>query len=150
MFEQAVYAGRNHAFSLAVAVALLASAPAQAADVAHVSLGSTITTLVASPDGGAWVRIARGINRVSVGRAFPDGRFGTTSVSPLVLGPGALGPDGQAWFSAGIRTLDRVDAQGKENQVPSSLTEDDPVPDQALATGPGGAMWVTTSDETAI
>src|SRR4051794_25460278 len=150
MFKQAVYAGRNHTLSLAVALTLLASAPAQAADVAHVSLGSTITTLVASPDGGAWVRIARGIDSVSVGRAFPDGRFATTSVSPLVLRPGALGPDGQAWFSAGIRTLDRVDTQGRESPVPSSLTQDDPVLDQALATGPDGTMWVTTSDEKAI
>src|SRR3954452_18758672 len=102
MLEQAVYAGRNHAFSLAAALTVLASVPAQAADVTHVRLGSAIDALIAGPDGGAWVRITRP-HRVVLGRAFPDGRFVTASSEAFADSGNALGPDGQAWFKAGLR-----------------------------------------------
>src|SRR6478736_4397264 len=57
VLKQAVYAGRNHTFSLAVALALVLSTPAHAADVVRVDLGESIDELVAGPDGGAWVGI---------------------------------------------------------------------------------------------
>src|SRR4051794_7694045 len=57
MLEQAVYAGRNHTSSLAVALTLLASAPAQAADVVRLPLGEQIRELVVAPTGGAWIGI---------------------------------------------------------------------------------------------
>src|SRR4051812_41563428 len=112
MLEQAVYAGRNHAFSLAAVLALTFSAPAHAADVAHVRLGSTIKALVAAPDGGAWVRVERAHDG-ALGRAFADGRFATARVDDLLLGAGAVGPDGQAWFTSGLREFTRVDAGGR-------------------------------------
>ncbi len=75
MLEQAVYAGRNHTTILAVALIALALLPASASagDVAHVSLGSEIESLVAGPDGGAWVGIERP-NGHAIGRASPAGR----------------------------------------------------------------------------
>src|SRR3954451_5271381 len=112
MLEQAVYAGRNHIFSLAVALTLFASAPARAADVTHVRLGSRIDALVAGPDGGAWVRVARP-HDVALGRAFPDGRFVSARSDALKDLGSALGPDGQAWFSAGVRTFARMDTAGR-------------------------------------
>src|SRR3954467_5382970 len=117
MFEQAVYAGRNHTFSLAAALTLLLSAPAHAADVVHVNLGSTIETLVAGPDGGAWVRIERR-DDAALGRASADGRFVSVAVDSLTQG-GALGPDGQAWFTSGLRSLVRMDAAGRVTEVGS-------------------------------
>jgi hypothetical protein len=58
MLEQAVYAGRNHAVSLAAAVASVAGlglfAPAaRAGGVTRVALGSSIEVLVMGADGGA-------------------------------------------------------------------------------------------------
>ena len=81
MFEQAVYAGRNHTAILAVAAALAGSAPAHAAsDVARVPLGSRIRSLVAGPDGGAWIGIQHR-SRGAIGRAGADGSFRSTPTS---------------------------------------------------------------------
>src|SRR5687768_7011262 len=119
MLEQAVYAGRNHTVSLAVAliaIALLAP-PAAATDVTRVRLGSSLEDLIAGPDGGAWVRIQRG-TRAALGRASPDGRFVTAAVDDSVDDAGgALGPDGQAWFTSGLRQLVRMDAAGQVSIV---------------------------------
>ena len=72
MLEQAVYAGRNHTVSLAVALATsLMLAPPRAATTSRASrLGSEIQSLIAGPDGGAWVRISAD-PRVALGRAPP-------------------------------------------------------------------------------
>src|SRR5689334_13873802 len=142
MFEQAVYAGRNHAFSLAVALTLLASAPAQAADVTHVALGSSIDALVAGPDGGAWVRIVRP-HRVALGRAFADGRFVTARSDALPGLGSALGPDGAAWFPSGITTYARMDGAGSV----SAVAVEGPALDFILAIGPDATLWApATSD----
>src|SRR4051794_6355500 len=145
MLEQAVYAGRNHALSLAVGLTLLAGAPAQAADVTHVRLGSGIDALIAGPDGGAWVRITRS-RGVALGRAFPDGRFVTMRSAALAGSGSALGPDGQAWFGAGQRTFARMDAAGR---VTTLALAGESV-GSALATGPDGTLWAATSESEAI
>src|SRR3954451_20848468 len=116
MFEQAVYAGRNHAFSLAAALTLLTRAPAQAADVTHVRLGSSIDALIAGQDGGAWVRVTRA-HDVALGRAFPDGRFLTVRSDALRGLGSALGPDGQAWFPSGVHSFARMDTAGRVTKV---------------------------------
>src|SRR4051794_26468998 len=112
MFEQAVYAGRNHTSILAAALTAIALLPAQARadDVAHVALGSSIEALVTGPDGGAWFNIRR-LNSGAVGRASVDGRFRTASSGDRLYG-GTLGPDGAAWFVSGIEKLARVDPAG--------------------------------------
>jgi len=144
MFEQAVYAGRNHTVSLAVALiatALLAPA-ARADDVAQVRLGSSLQDLIAGPDGGAWVRIQRG-TRASLGRAFPDGRFITAPVDDSVADAGgALGPDGQAWFTSGLRQLVRMDPAGQVSII--GIPERGDSIDDDIATGPDGTLWATT------
>src|SRR5690242_582056 len=143
MLEQAVYAGRNHSLSLAVAAALILSAPAQAADVVHVGLGSNLTALIAAPDGGAYVRIDRPQN-IALGRASADGHFVSSRVDFLLDGQGGLGPDGQAWFKDGIRTFARMDAAGRVTKV-GPLPQNTPVPDRVFATGPDGTLWTTTT-----
>jgi len=100
MLEQAVYAGRNHTTSLAVALAVAAvfAAPARATDVGRLSLGSSIDALVAAPDGGVWSRIKRR-DGYAIERSDPEGSFVTTAVEDPLTGPVAVGPDGQAWFN---------------------------------------------------
>src|SRR4051794_4094304 len=142
MLEQAVYAGRNHAFSLAAALALLASAPAHAADVTHVRLGSSIDALVAGADGGAWVRVVRA-HGVALGRAFPDGRFLSVRADALAHLGSALCPDGQAWFPSGVHSFARMDAAGRVTTV----AVDGPALDFELATGPDATLWATTTDD---
>src|SRR4051812_25546505 len=143
MFEQAVYAGRNHTFSLAVALALLLSAPARAADVARVNLGSKIDALVAGPEGGAWVRVKRR-DDTALARASADGRFVSAAVDGLVDG-GALGPDGQAWFRSGLRGLVRMDAAGRLTDV-GPLPESGDSLEDVFATGADGTLWAATSE----
>ena len=72
MLEQAVYAGRNHALSLAVAVLGLGTiaAPARAQDVARVPLGDAIAAFVVGSGGGAWVSTVRP-DGVAIGRVAP-------------------------------------------------------------------------------
>src|SRR4051812_17580729 len=100
MLKQAVYAGRNHTFSLAAALALAVAvaAPAEADDVGRLSLGSSIDALVAAPDGGVWSRIKRR-DGYAIERSDSEGTFITTAVEDPLVGPVAVGPDGQAWFS---------------------------------------------------
>src|SRR3954451_4006724 len=142
MLEQAVYAGRNHAFSLAAALTLLASAPAQAADVTHVRLGSAIDALIAGPDGGAWVRVARA-HDVALGRAFPDGRFLSVRSEALPNLGSALGPDREAWFPSGVHSFARMDAAGRVTTV----AFDGPALDFELAAGPDATLWALTTDD---
>jgi streptogramin lyase len=141
MLEQAVYAGRNHSFSLAAALAIAAgiAAPAQAADVARVPLGSALSTLVAGSDGGAWVRIERR-NGSAIGRAAPDGSFKITPVDVPLSDNAALGPDGQAWFTAGGNVL-RSDAAGRVTrfQFDSRLGD-------VSVTGADGTLWSAGED----
>ena len=54
MLEQAVYAGRNHTSSLAVALLALCSTPAQAQEVAQLPYESYFEELIADADGSAW------------------------------------------------------------------------------------------------
>jgi hypothetical protein len=76
MLEQAVYAGRNHAFSLAVAlIALPATASAASAeDIARVGLGDAIGAVVVGGDGGA--RAATTAHGCATWRARPTARRG--------------------------------------------------------------------------
>jgi virginiamycin B lyase len=136
MLEQAVYAGRNHTFSLACAVAATAllAAPARAADVARVPLGSSLSTLVASADGGAWVRIERR-SGFAIGRAAPDGAFKVAAVDVPLSDDAALGPDGQAWFSVG-RTVVRSDAAGAVSRLEFDARLGD-----VSAPGADGTLW---------
>ena len=146
MLEQAVYAGRNHKAILAVALATSAMfAPAaRADDVAQVRLGSEIQSLVAGPDGGAWIAIKRR-NDYAIGRAGPSGGLRTTAVEEGLNGTAALGPDGQAWFGEFLRGLVRVDANGTVTQLGpfDSLRE-------AIGTGPDGTLWSVTGDDPRI
>src|SRR3954447_18222538 len=120
MLEQAVYAGRNHAFSLAVTVIVLlaTSTPARAADVARVPLGDTINALVVGSDGGAWLSIARERD-AAIGRIAPGGGLvANTPVTVPLSGASALGRDGQAWFvTAEDDVLVRADGAGALSQV---------------------------------
>ncbi len=149
MLEQAVYAGRNHTFSLAVAcvVAALFASPARADDVVRVGLGSTIEEMIAGPNGGVWVTIDRG-NRVVVGTATPGSRFVTAGLDDTILGS-AVGPDGQAWFHMYGRRFARVDSAGR-------LTNVGPIPrpgagaGDTLATGPDGTLWALTPGDRQI
>ena len=144
MFEQAVYAGRNHTVSLAVAliVAAVLAPPAAATDVTRMRLGSSLEDLIAGPDGGAWVRIQRG-TRAALGRVSPDGRFVTAAVDDSVDDAGgALGPDGQAWFTSGLRQLVRMNAAGQVSIV--GIPERGDAIDDDLAAGPDGTLWATT------
>src|SRR3954453_2683354 len=118
MLEQAVYAGRNHTLSLAVVAIAVFAAPAHAADVTRVPLGSTIHELVTAADGGAWVSILPTGNGLgpapgpaAIGRATPDGAF-TTARLAGDLRSAALGPDGQAWFRRGQNAFVRSDTAG--------------------------------------
>ena len=111
MLEQAVYAGRNHAVSLAVAVLALFAAPASAqppapVEVGRLGLGSAFGELIGGPDGGVWMRIDRslvgqkpsGLWDDAIGHATTDDRFRRVTVEgPVFGGRAALGPDGQAW-----------------------------------------------------
>jgi virginiamycin B lyase len=141
MLEQAVYAGRNHAFSLAAALAVAAgfAAPAQAADVARVPLGSALSTLVSGSDGGAWVRIERG-NGSAIGRALPGGGFKVSAVEEPLSDNAAVGPDGQAWFSVG-RTVVRSDAAGALTRL-----EFDSRLGDVSVTGADGMLWSAGED----
>jgi streptogramin lyase len=140
MLEQAVYAGRNHTVSLAVAVAAAAAfafgaPPAGAAEVEHVALGTTLGTVIAGPDGGAWVRVQR-LRGAAIGRVTPDLAFRSAAVEePLTDEHAALGPDGQAWFTAGS-FVDRSDAAGTVTRTQLS----EPLGD-VMATGPDGTLW---------
>ena len=140
MLEQAVYAGRNHAVSLAgvvVAAAVFAfgASRAGAAEVEHVALGTTLGTVIAGPDGGAWVRVQRP-GGAAIGRVTPDLTFRTTAVDePLTDEHAALGPDGQAWFTAGS-FVDRSDAAGTVTRTELSAPLGD-----VIATGPDATLW---------
>src|SRR4051794_10203974 len=145
MLEQAVYAGRNHALSLAVVMLVLLSmaAPARAEDVARLPLGSEFGDLIAAPDGGAWVHVDRrtlsytqgyGEPDDAIGRASADDRFVQTPVGRSLSG-GVLGFDGQAWFAVG-ETLFRSDTAGTVSR--RALSE--PV-GGSLTPGPDGTMW---------
>ena len=149
MLEQAVYAGRNHAVSLAVAVLALFAAPASAqppapVEVGRLGLGSAFGELIGGPDGGVWMRIDRslvgqkpsGLWDDAIGHATTDDRFRRVTVEgPVFGGRAALGPDGQAWFPSG-GTLYRSDAEGTVTSGP--LTR--PIGDVATR-GPDGALW---------
>ena len=111
MLEQAVYAGRNHTFSLAVALALLrmgGSARSRGRRRAGSRSARRSSTLVAGPDGGAWVGIERrrGFAIAAPGpggqlrhdalstsrsartsRSAPTGRPGSASVAPWCARP---------------------------------------------------------------
>jgi streptogramin lyase len=134
MLEQAVYAGRNHIVSLAVAVTLLvmSSAPARATgsvEAAHVALGTTLGTVLAGPDGGAWVRVERH-DGGAIGRVTADGTFRTAAVEdPLNDQQAALGPDGQAWFAPAAYA-------GDVTRVALGSSIED------LITGTDGGAWV--------
>ncbi len=105
-------------------------------------LGSSLEDLIAGPDGGAWVRIQRG-TRAALGRAFPDGRFVTAAVDDSVDDAGgALGPDGQAWFTSGLRQLVRMDPAGQVSII--GIPERGDSIDDDIATGPDGTLWATT------
>ena len=142
MLEQAVYAGRNHTAILAVAFATLAMLPsaARADDVARVGLGSEIQSLVAGPDGGAWISVKRRAG-YAIGRAGPAGGFRTTAVEDGLNGAAALGPDGQAWFGAFLGALVRADGTGNVTRLGPS---DDFV--EAIGTGPDGTLWSAAGD----
>src|SRR3954468_22682241 len=88
----------------------LLSAPARADDVARVALPGSISSLVAGPDGGAWVGIQRA-HDWAVGRANADGSFRTTAMRDFISG-GTLGPDGAAYFVSAGSKLARVDTAG--------------------------------------
>src|SRR3954451_17627942 len=88
----------------------LLSAPARADDVARVALPGSISSLVAGPDGGAWVGIQRATDW-GVGRANADGTFRTTPIQDVIT-EGTLGPDGAAYFVASGSKLARVDTAG--------------------------------------
>ena len=125
------------------AVALLA-APAHARDVARVPLGSNIESLVAGPDGGAWVGIS-GPLRDSVGRALPGGGYRTSASEHRLAGGVALGPDGQAWFTASD-LLVRADGAGSLSLTgPFDAIDDFFGP--GVATGPDGTLWAITHAE---
>jgi streptogramin lyase len=141
VLEQAVYAGRNHTAILAVAFATLVGlAPAaRADDVAQVGLGSEIESLVAGPDGGAWVAIERRAGH-AIGRASAAGGFRTTAVEDNLNGTATLGPDGQAWFAAFLGRVLRADAAGNVTRLgPFDSVE-------AMATGPDGTLWTGAGD----
>jgi virginiamycin B lyase len=144
MLEQAVYAGRNHTFSLAVALAVAAgiAAPAQAADVAQVPLGSSLSTLLPSADGGAWVRIERR-SGAAIGRALPGGGFKVSAAEVPLSDNATVGPDGQAWFSA-LRTVVRSDVAGALTRLELDSRLGD-----VSATGADGTLWSVSEDELA-
>src|SRR4051812_21224042 len=136
MLEQAVYAGRNHTFSLAAALAVAVgiAAPARAADVVQVPLGSSLSTLLPSADGGAWVRIERRSGS-AIGRALPGGAFKVRAAGVPLSDNAAVGPDGQAWFS-GLRTVQRSDAAGALTQLELDARLGD-----VSVTGSDGTLW---------
>jgi streptogramin lyase len=139
MLEQAVYAGRNHALSLAVVLTLAFALPAQASEIVHVPLGSELGSLVAGPDGGAWIGINRGIAKSAIGRVSPDGSYRTTAAGDYLFS-GALGPDGRAWFIGGPGLL-LADADGR---ITTLRVLD--AGGFALAAGPDGTMWMTARE----
>jgi streptogramin lyase len=128
--------------SVAIAVAGLAlfAAPARAADVTRVTLGSTIEDLVVGPDGGAWVEIYRPRGQ-AIGRALPGGGFRTSGSRYAATGS-ALGPDGQAWFKMGSRDYVRSDGAGGLTRVE---LPDGPALARPMATGPDGTLWNLTA-----
>jgi hypothetical protein len=127
--------------ALALAVALLAFAPAaHAADVARAPLGWTFGELVAGTDGGAWVSMSRGESSV-VGHTDAGGVFRTVKVDGPLLG-GTLGPDGQAWFHAGLDRIVRVDSAARVTTL--GPFEADDSPGFSFVTGPDGAVWAPT------
>lgn len=125
-----------------IIVVLVLAAPARAADVARVGLGSQIDELVAGSDGGAWVRITRGPRSV-VGRAGPDGRF-VTNAAPEPLRALAIGPDGLAWLIGERRAILRSDTGGNLERV-GAFPVDEPPPGD-LAAGPDGTLWTPAHD----
>jgi streptogramin lyase len=137
---------------IALLAAALLAPPAHAEEVARVPLGSRIDSLVAGPDGGAWVVIA-GPRGFSIGRATTEGRF-LTALTGGLIEPGTIGPDGAAWFRACCSLTHgfgfvRSDGAG-------ALTRFGPYRRRGaelgsgLATGPDGTLWVTTSSRSTL
>jgi virginiamycin B lyase len=148
MLEQAVYAGRNHALSLAAAVLALSmmAAPARAEDVARVALGESIDTFVVGADGGAWVAIQRA-DDVAIARIAPGaGLGGATPVTPPAGGRATLGPDGAAWFAtANPGALVRADAAGAVRPLDLGIG-----PIDAFAAGADATLWVATAEASTL
>ncbi|WP_028065116.1 Vgb family protein [Solirubrobacter soli] len=131
----------------AAALALAVSAqPAAPVEVAHLGLGSSFGTLVAGPDGGAWVSIDRlllGLARNpsarwndAIGHATAGNAFRQVTVQgPLSTVSAAVGPDGQAWFPNGL-DLYRSDAAGTVTRSRLSAAAG-----FLAAKGPDGTLW---------
>ena len=137
MFEQAVYAGRNHTVDSSRRRLRWPSArPRSASDVARVPLGSAIEALVAGPDGGAWIGIQHR-SRGAIGRAGADGELPLHARRAPAPRDGTIGPDGQAWFSIAGERLARVDAAGHVALIRPYWTLGDDALGGGLATGPG-------------
>ena len=109
---------------------MLTIAPAAgAAEVGRAALGARITSLLAGGD-GAWVAAERRDGTAVVGRATAGAlSFTRTGAS---VDAATVGPDGQAWFTAGRRLL-----RGPATTV---ATLPGPGP-YAIATGPDAALW---------
>lgn len=127
--------------ALALTMAALVFAPAaHAADVARAPLGWSINELVAGADGGAWVAMSQGDSAV-VGHADAGGVFRTVKADGPLLG-GTLGPDGQAWFHAGLDRIVRIDSAARLTTLgPFEGTDS---PGFTFVTGPDGTVWAPT------
>jgi hypothetical protein len=108
---------------LALAV-ILCALPAAPTDAARLGLDSTITSLVAGPDGGAWVTIERAwftLGRCELARVGADGK--TTFVpAPLPALELAFGPGDALWLASERRlartTIHALTAQGCDGRAP--------------------------------
>src|SRR4051812_7235025 len=144
MLEQAVYAGRNHTLSLAVALTLL-TAPSARAEAVRVGARESTGALVAAPGGGVWFTSAVELTeRSAMLRVRADGRVTRTPFDGM-LGAGAAGADGAAYFLSFPSPLVRVDDSGTLSPVRLSPAQPG-VAAEAIAAGPDGRVWVTTRD----
>jgi streptogramin lyase len=130
----------RHASLIAAVAAVLALTPAaRAQDVARLPLGSTIGSLVVTPDGGAWVGYAPAGGRDRIARVSPDGQVRTAVGGELL--EGELGLDGHAWFRTRERGFLRADGDLRLTRVAIPRRFIGP-----FAIGMDGTLWTPSYD----
>jgi virginiamycin B lyase len=105
--------------------------------------------ITTGPDGALWFT---NYNSSFIGRVSTSGKFTFHDVGPMGNTTGILsGPDGSLWYTSGFGAIGRITTAGVATLyvVAGSGPSGALVPG-AMATGPGGAVWVTSFADEAI